>query len=362
MKKMTLLLHLAVLIATSASAQQFWIVGGSNANEGQFPWIGDMRVDNAHHCGSSLIAPQWVLTAGHCAYTQQNQTTPMDTNQMVFRFNTVSTNGNINPNGGVQRKVKKIFVHPSFDMNNLGNGYDLSLYQLSEPVTTITPISLPDATETSSLYQISSFVNIAGWGIADTALVVTQPDTMKFGRSRIQVCQGTPDRIFCIGYNNGDSVQYQVGSAAGDSGGPSWVENGSVKKITGVVSGGSGPTTTAGQPGIFTKIATFRPWIDSIMSNSGSTSLKPVTWNDEDIKIGIDQQSAIIYFGFLGAGSVVCNIYNVDGKKVYQAAVASPSLTTHTIPMGALPAGMYVVHIYNPQKAQQFSKKIVKAY
>lgn len=361
MKKITLLLLSAATITTSASAQQFWIVGGSNATEGQFPWIGDMRVNDAHHCGSSLVAPQWVLTAGHCAYTQQNQNTPMDTSQMEFRFNTVSTNGSINPNGGVVRKVKKIFVHPSFNLSNAANGYDLSLYQLSEPVTTITPISLPDASEAPGLYQAGSFVNVAGWGIADTAMAVTNPDIMKFGRSRIQNCQVPTDRIFCIGYNNGDSSQYQVGSAAGDSGGPAWIESGSGRKITGIVSGGSGPTTKAEQPGFFTKVARFRPWIDSIMNNSSSTSVTSATWNDEEIQIGIDNQSARIYFGHIEATAVVCNVYNADGRKVSHADVVSP-LTSHTIPLGMLPAGMYVVHIYNPKKAQQFTKKIVKAY
>lgn len=138
-------------------AQQFWIVGGTNAQEGQFPWIGDMRVSDGHQCGSALIGAEWVLTAGHCAFgTNPNQ--PMDTGMVSLRFNTVNTFGQLNPNGGVMRKVDRIYVHPDFDFSNFSNGNDLCLYHLSEPVTSIEPIQLPTSNDTV-LYQTGQFTN-----------------------------------------------------------------------------------------------------------------------------------------------------------------------------------------------------------
>jgi secreted trypsin-like serine protease len=43
------------------------IVGGSNAEYGQYPWQAFIS-DNNFVCGASLINNQWLLTAAHCAF------------------------------------------------------------------------------------------------------------------------------------------------------------------------------------------------------------------------------------------------------------------------------------------------------
>merc|ERR1712109_52295 len=46
------------------------IVGGQDADEGEYPWQVSWRVRegdvNSHSCGGSVLNESWVLTAGHC--------------------------------------------------------------------------------------------------------------------------------------------------------------------------------------------------------------------------------------------------------------------------------------------------------
>lgn len=44
------------------------VVGGEEVTPGTWPWMASLHggSDEKFFCGASVIAPQWVLTAGHC--------------------------------------------------------------------------------------------------------------------------------------------------------------------------------------------------------------------------------------------------------------------------------------------------------
>ncbi len=353
-----------ILIASAGFLQVnaqsgFWIVGGQNAVEGQFPWIGDIRAKSGtiqyHYCGSALIHPYWAITAAHCLMGDEFG---ID-NPTHVRFNTVSTNAQqVNLNGGVSAEIDTFFRHMSFSMNmGLGNGYDLGLIKLKEPVNGIVPIALPQQADTAHYYQANRVATTAGWGLVDT-FSMAAADIMKWTHTKIigrALCNdyyqgnmsvGTvTERVTCVGYNGSDP---QSGAAAGDSGGPLWLEDNGTKYVIGVVSGGGGAATTLfEQPGIYTNIAYFRPWIDSVMAANPTSIPKTGGFNDQNINIGMGQDAIKLKIGDISSATIFVQLSNIEGKVLHQQTIHQPKFRTFLIPVSGFAQGMYVIRVYD---------------
>src|SRR3954466_12323101 len=69
---MTFSRRLLTLVATTAAAlaltaaPSMAIVGGSDAAQGEYPSLAEVTIAQAFLCTGTLIAPNYVLTAGHC--------------------------------------------------------------------------------------------------------------------------------------------------------------------------------------------------------------------------------------------------------------------------------------------------------
>lgn len=42
------------------------IIGGIEAEAGEFPWLVSIQAGNEHFCGGAIIDEWWIVTAAHC--------------------------------------------------------------------------------------------------------------------------------------------------------------------------------------------------------------------------------------------------------------------------------------------------------
>ena len=138
----------------NAAASTEMIVGGEEAQEGQFPWqvlleIHD-RATGYYNCGGSFVADQWVLTAAHCV---DFEAVP----EVVVGY------------GSIDRKrthnvaAEKVIKFDGF--SGLPGKNDLALIKLKQPVPDAPVIKLADAASDQVLVVPGKKLTVSGWGV-----------------------------------------------------------------------------------------------------------------------------------------------------------------------------------------------------
>nr|CAD7206115.1 unnamed protein product [Timema douglasi] len=152
----TILGAVIIMVVACATAAPH-IIGGRNANEGEFPYQISLQRKNYfgggsyHWCGGSLIDHQHVLTAAHCVTG-----VPLEEYLVIPGLLNI-TYGNTSPN----YSVAEIFIHEYFSSDELYN--DIAVLKLNKSIQydqDIQPISLRH-----DRVKTGTECTVTGWGL-----------------------------------------------------------------------------------------------------------------------------------------------------------------------------------------------------
>ena len=223
----------AGVLATALPASA--VANGSDVPQGQFQFAAKLTMtnipkpDGSHYdsaCSGALIAPQWIITAGHCFHDVNRDpiSGPVPYDTSVLLGTTVQSDGL-----GVTRKVT--------DVLQAGTN-DISLAKLDSPVTGIAPLTVQRDAPT-----VGQNVTLAGWGSLSST--DAKPST-KLQQGSMAVSQVAATTAGVIGVQPSDTTS----ACLYDSGAPYFVPNETSGELVSVESDGpdcphSTPETTA---------------------------------------------------------------------------------------------------------------------
>lgn len=237
----------------TAKQEPSYIVGGSAAMQGDYPFMGALFENGGHVCGASLITPNIALTAAHCVATSSPSS-------LALWFNITNLNERTD---GDRIGVNTISIHPGFNFGYELN-HDIALLYLDKNVTNVTPVSLAQNSQFNAMLE-DDLLTVMGWGATSEGGSGTN-QLMEVAVPYIsnQTCNGADilnndvsDVMFCAGYLAGGKD-----SCSGDSGGPiiQLVNNAPVQ--FGVVSWGIG-CAKENKPGVYSHVAKLLNWVNS---------------------------------------------------------------------------------------------------
>jgi secreted trypsin-like serine protease len=278
-----------VALALGLSSSAHAVVGGNDADPGEYPYVAHIVIDRSFQCTGTLVTPRHVVTAAHCSSLAPGGIANVPIGQ-PGQLIELSIGAHKTPSasllGGYQSDgekhvAKNVFVSPGWA--GLGSvSHDVAVVEL-DARSSKRPVKIASAAE-RSLWRAGTRATIAGFGVTESG--GEQPDVLQEARVPIvadrTAAQAYPylvegvDALFG-GFENKTQVgagfrQGGVDTCQGDSGGPLLVPASPGWRLVGDTSYGAG-CAEPGYPGIYGRVAdaTLRSWIRTVAPGSIST-------------------------------------------------------------------------------------------
>lgn len=234
--------HARIVNGVPVSSLPLGIVNGVPTE--QFSAVGMVGDRSVLYCTGTLIAPRFVLTAGHCAEGLR------------------PTQGRFAIAGSLYSS-SAVFVHPSYNGNRIGSSdaaNDIAILELSTSVAGITPDLI-----FRGVPHVTDLLTLVGFGAGGTG---TTGHDGSFGLKRAgttPIDNVTQRRVLWNFDNNHES-----NTAPGDSGGPAYLQVSGVYYVAGITSGGDRSDAGIGDHSYDTRVDYYAQWIDTIVGTTGT--------------------------------------------------------------------------------------------
>jgi chymotrypsin len=230
----------------------------------EFPALADLPGEGH----GVLIAPQWVITAGH-AVTWQSEIKQVTIN-------------------GLPRDVERLVIHPGYKKPPqqlldqalatwdwtlfrvlLSSSDDIALIRLAQPVTEVPPVAINKSDDVFG--QIVKIIGKGATGNGVTGYEFSSSHRTELRRAYNKVTSAD-GHWFCYMFDKPlDALPLEGGSGAGDSGGPVLIQVENDWLLAGLTSW-SDPQSTIRTPGRYNQITCnvrlshYEDWIESVIS------------------------------------------------------------------------------------------------
>ncbi|XP_062983770.1 enteropeptidase [Elgaria multicarinata webbii] len=235
------------------------IVGGSDAQEGAWPWVASLHFNSRPMCGASLVSNEWLVSAAHCVHGR---------NLEPSRWKAIlglHTHLNLSYPQTVIREIDQIIINPHYNKRTKNSDIVLMHLQFRVNYTDyIQPICFPDK---NKQFFPGTICSIAGWGrttnhAGAVANILQEAEVPLIAHKKCQ--QQMPEyniteNMMCAGYDEGG-----IDSCQGDSGGPLMCQESEKWILAGVTSFGY-QCALPHRPGVYVNVSKFVDWIKRII-------------------------------------------------------------------------------------------------
>lgn len=251
------------------------ILGASETNIGQFPWLVALFMKTGskfdYKCSANLISETHVLTAARCIQFYNIQIIKTDQIFLIMGTNSLE---NWNSNGATTRRAADVKVHPAFKENSKSAHGDLAIITMDRRVQfskVLAPVCLWKGD--TDLYPLTDKMGvIAGFGQDEQSQANGLKHVLRAKRADLPIisqseCLTSPlgfkdvtsDRTFCT--KSGDTP---TGPCIGDSGAGFFIlMNGAyyLRGIASAISVTHGICDLSNKYSVFCDVAKFLDWV-----------------------------------------------------------------------------------------------------